>query len=94
MICFDVTHTALRCKNFCLEQSFGIWPKIHTLSPLLSKAGHIVCKIAGPSDAPFIRPTKDQSGGYGFHKVMQKTINTSNSKPKLFSPKVKSFLKQ
>jgi hypothetical protein len=54
-----------------------------------SKAGHIVGKINGPSDAPFILPTKDQSGG--FHKVMQKTINTSNSKPKLFSPKVKSF---
>jgi hypothetical protein len=45
-----------------------------------SKAGCIVCKIAGPSDAPFILPTKDDSGG--FQKVMKKTINTSYSKQK------------
>jgi hypothetical protein len=45
-----------------------------------SKAGCIICKIAGPSDAPFILPTKDHSGG--FQKVMKETINTSYSKQK------------
>jgi hypothetical protein len=45
-----------------------------------SKAGHIICKIAGPSDAPFIQPTKEQGGG--FHKVMQQTTNTSKTKQK------------
>jgi hypothetical protein len=39
-----------------------------------SKAGHIICKIAGPSDDPFILPTKDQ--------VMQQTTNTFNPKHK------------
>jgi hypothetical protein len=54
-----------------------------------SKAGHIICKMAGPSDAPFILLTKDQGGGYS--KVMTKPTGNLNFNSKMFSPRVKNL---
>jgi hypothetical protein len=47
-----------------------------------SKAGHIICKMAGPSDAPFILLTKDQAV-----EVMTQPTGNLNFNSKMFSPR-------